>query len=228
MSAAFVVVSGTDTGVGKTFVSTALSRAWVREGRRVVAVKPLETGCGEEISEAEDGVALARATGQSEPRAAIVRLRDPLTPALAAERQGVALDIEGLVERVKAFGRSADVVLVEGAGGIASPLSWDRDITHVARDLDARILIVAADRLGTLSHVKTAIQYLFDGGQSLAGTILSTPTVDSSTGTNAASLEKALTHYGDIGKRMVTVPHGATDLDRAMVSAIDRWVFETT
>ena len=62
-----VVVTGTDIGVGKTCTGCALARALRQAGRRVVAIKPLETGCEQSPRESEDGVALARASGQTEP-----------------------------------------------------------------------------------------------------------------------------------------------------------------
>jgi len=81
-----LVITGTDTGVGKTWVGRVLSHALVAAGRRVVAVKPVETGCGNPGSHLEDGALLAAATGQAEPRAALHRFAAPVAPALAAER----------------------------------------------------------------------------------------------------------------------------------------------
>src|SRR5262249_36536399 len=149
----FVVVSGTDTGVGKTFVSVALARAFVAAGRRTVAIKPLESGCSDDSCAGEDGAVLAAATGQAAPPQALVRLRAPLTPALAAEREGVEVNVARLVAEIRALAASADVALVEGAGGVLSPLSWTGDITDIAKDLDARVLLVASDRLGTIHQV---------------------------------------------------------------------------
>src|SRR5687768_15575546 len=104
----FLVVTGTDTGVGKTLVTAGLALALTRAGRRVVAIKPLESGCGDS-PELEDGATLARATGQARPRQALVRLGAPLAPALAAEREGVALDVDSLALRVRALTEGADV-----------------------------------------------------------------------------------------------------------------------
>ena len=69
-----LLITGTDTGVGKTWVGRALGHALVAAGRRVVAIKPVETGCSDATALLEDGALLAAATGQAEPRAALYRL----------------------------------------------------------------------------------------------------------------------------------------------------------
>ncbi len=195
MSALFVVVTGTDTGVGKTRVGTALARAATDLGARVRAVKPIESGCGATPSPLEDGVALARATGQAEPRAALCRLAASLAPPLAAEMQRGRLSFEALLHQTRALGEGVDLVLVEGAGGLLSPLTWEHTVIDLARGLGARALLVAADRLGTLSHVRVCLRVLMAEGVPLAGVVLSEiaardPARDASAGTNLASLAR--------------------------------------
>src|SRR5688572_32578214 len=87
-------VTGTDTGVGKTFVGAALLRHWADAGRRVVGIKPVETGCSGAISPHEDGAILALATRQASPRAALTRLTKPVAPPLAAEAEGTVLSLD--------------------------------------------------------------------------------------------------------------------------------------
>ena len=145
----FLLVTGTNTGVGKTWLACALAKDLSRE-KRVVAIKPIETGGG------DDGEMLAMATGQASPKKALVTLKEPLTPALAADREGVKLDFDDLVARVRDAAKDADVVIVEGAGGLLSPLTWDSDATTLARALDAKVILVATDALGTISAVHTA------------------------------------------------------------------------
>ena len=101
----YVIVTATDTGVGKTFVTEALARLWSRD-RRVVAIKPFESGIAE--GSGGDGERLARATGQVAPTRALVRLRAPLTPALAADREGVTIDFDRIASDIRALaGRSS-------------------------------------------------------------------------------------------------------------------------
>jgi dethiobiotin synthetase len=223
----FLVVAGTDTGVGKTFVTVALAHALQRRGARVVAVKPVESGCGEGPRDHEDGALLALATGQAEPCEALVRLRTPVTPALAADMEGVVVDVPALATRIRQLGDAADVVLVEGAGGLLSPLAWDRDLTHLARDLDdARVLLVGSDRLGVLHHVHATVQVLCDTWLQPLGVVLSAPGVpDASTGTNAASLRRQLAAYRNLDGRIVTVPR-TTDAGIAAdaLAAVAGWL----
>ena len=155
-----LLIVGTDTGVGKTWTGCALARALRRSGRRVVAVKPLETGCPGPPAEPEDGALLARATGQAEPLHALLRFRDPVAPPEAADREGRQIDFEELVRRVREYAARADISLVEGAGGLLSPLTWERSAVDLARALEACVLLVAADRLGTISHTLIALKLL--------------------------------------------------------------------
>jgi dethiobiotin synthetase len=183
-------------------------------------VKPIESGCGEGSREGEDGALLATATGQREPCHALVRLREPIAPALAAEHEGVSLDVDALSSRIRAMGTGFDVVLVEGAGGLLSPLSWTRDVTHIARTLEARVLLVSSDRLGVLHHVRASVKVLLDGWLLPAGIVLSAPAEpDASTGTNAMALARVLESYGEVAGRIASVPRA--DSARAEAAIVD-------
>lgn len=186
-----IVITGTDTSVGKTFTGIGLATALRRRGRRVVAVKPLESGCGDVASATEDGVALARATGQLEPTQALLRFRDPVAPPEAADREGRSIDFDALLERVVRHSVGAEIALVEGAGGLLSPLTWDKNVLDVARHLRASVLLIAADRLGTINHTLMALEIVKAAELPLLGVILNPPGVaDASTGSNAAAIER--------------------------------------
>lgn len=193
-----IVVTGTDTGVGKTFVTAALVRVLVARGLGVIAVKPIETGCEVEPSEHEDGVALARATGQLAPGRALITMRAPVTPALAAEREGRRIDLDVIGATTRAFGSDADVLLVEGAGGLLSPLTWRRDIVHLARLLvddpgELRWIVVAQDKLGTLHVTRATLHVLSDRGVVPAALVVSEPAEpDASTGSNVDALVRTM------------------------------------
>ena len=186
-----LLITGTDTGVGKTWVARALSHALVAAGRRVIAVKPVETGCDPAGSHLEDGALLAAATGQEEPRAALFRFAAPVAPALAAEREGQDIDLDALVLQIEGLSQGADVLLVEGAGGLLSPITWEWTVVDLARSLGAAALVVAADRLGTINHTQLTLSALELAGIDLAGVVFTAPeTPDESTGTNAAAVER--------------------------------------
>lgn len=221
----FIVVVGTDTGVGKTLVSTGLALALAQAGRSVVACKPIESGCEVTVSDTEDGVRLAQATGQAQPTHALVRLRDPITPALAAERDGVAIDVRSLARSIEALAGEAQAVLVEGAGGVLSPLAWHegavQDITHLAAALGGVVLLVASDRLGTLHHVLAAQRVLEQAKLPVMGLVLSAPAIaDASTGTNLAMLRRLLPNL-----RSVALPRVKDPLEAApLLAAAAAWI----
>jgi len=218
----FVVVTGTDTNVGKTFVARALARALLHAGQRVIAIKPFESGATGTDS---DAALLAEATGQPTPRAALVSLRDPLAPAMAAEREGVALDLDAIRARIVELSTDADIVLVEGAGGVLSPLTWTADITTLAHDLDAAVVLVASDRLGTLSATHCAVQVLLDSWLLPAAIVLSAPAQpDLSTGLNADALRRRLAPYGPCAERIVCVSRGEVETASRELAPIVSWL----
>ena len=190
-TASVVVITGTDTGVGKTWLGCALSRELVRSGRRVVAIKPLETGCPRAPSTEEDGVRLARATGQSAPAHALMRFHDPVAPPEAADREGRDIDYAELLSLVRTYSEGHDVTLVEGAGGLMSPLTWKHNALDLARDLGANVILVAPDKLGTVNHSVMSLKLLALSGLDLAGLVLVAPAQpDASTGSNAAAIAR--------------------------------------
>jgi hypothetical protein len=99
-----LLITGTDRGVGKTWVGRALGRTLAAAGRRVVAIKPVETGT-------DDGALLAAATGQAEPLAALHRLEAAVDPALAADRAGACDGVARGRKRVCGGGHGAGQAL---------------------------------------------------------------------------------------------------------------------
>jgi dethiobiotin synthetase len=192
MSTPALIISGTDTGVGKTVVAAALARALRGRGCDVVAIKPIESGCaGEHAKDDEDGVRLAEATGQTDPKEALVRLAKPVAPPLAADEAGVTLHFDAIVGRIRAVAGNHELALVEGAGGLLSPLTWDHTAVDLSIALSAPIILVASDSLGTLSQTRLAWEHCRHSGRSVAAVVLSAPAVaDESTGTNGALLSR--------------------------------------
>lgn len=197
------LIVGTDTDVGKTWVTCALARALRALGQQVVAVKPIETGCQEEPGPDEDGVRLAEATGQTGPRRALIRLPGFFAPAIAADHAGVEVDYDDLVARIRSLGAPELLLLVEGVGGLLSPLTWSDNHLDLAHSLDARVLVVSADRLGTISHTLLALRVLHAEKVPVLGVVLNqVGTPDESTRTNAGALVRLAEQTP-----IVTVPH---------------------
>jgi dethiobiotin synthetase len=149
----------------------------------------VETGCGVSPSENEDGVLLARATGQSEPRQALLRFRDPVAPPEAADREGRIIHFPDLVRQIRTHTADADISLVEGAGGLLSPITWEQNTMDLALAIEARVLLVAKDNLGTINHTLLALKALASNRLDPLGIVLLEPRQpDASTGTNAAAI----------------------------------------
>jgi dethiobiotin synthetase len=151
-------VTGTDTGVGKTLVSCALSAALARRGMRICAMKPIETGVtpGDPL---RDGARLALAANDARPLAmtAPITFPHPSAPIVAARRAGSFIDLQLLDASVHEASIDHDVLLVEGAGGLLVPIT-----EHLAFDaLFARwsldLVVVAANRLGVINHVRLTL-----------------------------------------------------------------------
>ena len=150
-----VVVTGTDTGVGKTWVSCALIRALKQHDVTVRAIKPIETGCQD--AHEEDGVALARAAGQKSPTKALRRFAAPLAPPAAATLERHHIHFPGLIDELRGYIATADVILIEGAGGLLSPLTWSHTIVDLAKALDAQVVVVSDNRLGILNQLRLTL-----------------------------------------------------------------------
>ena len=186
-----VLITGTDIGVGKTWVGCALARALRDAGKSVVAIKPVETGRSGPPSDWEDGVRLAKATGQEQPTQAILRLAMPGAPILSGEGVESAIDFDALLLKIERYIDGAEFGLVEGTGGLLTPVTWEWNITDLARDLGACALVVAEDRLGTINHTLLTLSALELAGIPCAGVVLTTPeTTDRSTGANAGSIAR--------------------------------------
>lgn len=187
----FLIVTGIDTGVGKTWVASALSRALQRHSLNVVAVKAVETGCSSGDHDHGDGSLLAAATGQESPRRALECFRESLAPALAAEREGRPLDFDDVLLKLEKLGESADQVVIEGTGGLLTPLAWDWCLVDVAQALEARAVVVANDRHGVVSQTLLTLGALELASVPVVAVVLTPPEVpDATTGTNAQTIQK--------------------------------------
>jgi dethiobiotin synthetase len=157
-------VTGTDTEVGKTRVACGLARGFLELGYKTIGLKPVETGCAVRPGLDEDGVLLAQATGQPRPRCAISRFRAPVAPPAAAELEDAELNFDTLVAETKAHLPPGVIGVVEGAGGLLSPVTWERTNLDLIQALGADVIVVAADKLGTLNHTLMTVRILQNAG----------------------------------------------------------------
>jgi dethiobiotin synthetase len=154
-----MVVTGTDTGVGKTIVTAALAAAATAAGLRVAVVKPAQTG---DDSDAGTIARLANPTAAT----TLASFPDPLAPLAAARVAGLEpLDLFALTDAVKEVGGEHDLTLVEGAGGVLVPMglrpggkAWT--IADMCIALSAPAVVVSRAGLGTLNHTALTLEAL--------------------------------------------------------------------
>jgi dethiobiotin synthetase len=169
-------VTGTDTGAGKTFVTAALARRARQLGKKVFAFKPIETGCdrigGRLVGPDQEIVSEAAGGWQTGPLRGLYQLVHPLAPLVAAQVVGTRIDIHQIVHTTNSV-PDVDVLLVEGAGGWRVPITEDEDMSHLARRLEAQVVIVARAGLGTINHSLLTVEAVERDGLEIAGVVLS-------------------------------------------------------
>ncbi|QDV21152.1 ATP-dependent dethiobiotin synthetase BioD 1 [Gimesia panareensis] len=174
----FMVV-GTDTDVGKTFVSAAIARQLTAEGVRTGVYKPACSGSVVDEATGQpcwnDVELLRQAIGATElptERICPQTFHAPLAPPVAAEKEGRQIDETLLLEGVRWWESQAEFLIVEGVGGVLCPLSAEQLIVDFAEKLKYPLLIVARAGLGTINHSLLTIEVLQQRGLTIAGLIL--------------------------------------------------------
>lgn len=201
-----VAVIGTGTGVGKTHVSCALTRALTARGLATAGRKPIESGV---VDIPSTDAAMLAGSGSIPPASPPpYTFRDPVSPHLAARREGLAIEVEVAVRWSRDSSPGADLVVVETAGALLSPLGPHLTNLDLALTLapDAFVL-VAPDRLGVLHEVGCARRILPAAVWARTLVVLSEPAErDASSGTNADELR-----WLGWADDAVTWPRGARD-----------------
>jgi len=171
-------ITGTDTGVGKTCVGALIARSLVSSGRRVGVYKPAASGCRREGKTlvSDDAVALWNAAGRPGDMEHVCpqRFAAPLAPHLAAREEGRQLDAGLLGRGIEYWRGRAEIILVEGAGGLMSPLGEDGYVADLAAEFGFPLLVVSRNVLGTINQtLQTLIAAAtFRQGLPVAGVVL--------------------------------------------------------
>jgi len=169
-------VTGTDTGVGKTYVSTGIAAALKCRGMDVGVMKPAETGCRLRSGRLmpRDALQLMKSARVKDPLSLVnpYRLRKPLAPSVAAERESKKIDPEKILKAFNVLRERHDFMIVEGAGGIMVPLSGRYTYLDLARSMGLPVLIVARPGLGTINHTLLTIAALKGRKIPIAGIVI--------------------------------------------------------
>jgi dethiobiotin synthetase len=180
-----ILIIGTDIGVGETSVASSLARALEQAGKGVTAIK-LHTLLG---------------------------LAEPLACPVVGERSGEEIDFDGLVLKIERYADQAEYAIIQGAGGLLTPVTWEWNMADVARALGAVALVVGVDRLGTINHTLLTLSALELAGLPCLGMVLTSPElVDTSTGKNAG----AIARLSGVD-RVITLPFGNDEQSAAML-----------
>ena len=162
-------VTGTGTGVGKTIVSAALLASMKAAGESVRAYKPIVTGLAEPQGKwPHDHEVLALASGMAAEEVAPVRFDPPVSPHLAAAMFGGHIEPASLI----AGARAADILVVEGVGGLLVPLTDDFSVRDLAVELGLPLVIASSPELGTINHTLLTIEAARTVGLEVAAVVL--------------------------------------------------------
>lgn len=166
-------VTGTDTGVGKTTVTVRLMQQLVAQGITVIGMKPVASGCEwlDGRWQNEDVRQLTAASNVKAPPELInpYCFEPAIAPHIAAAQAGVAIDLNIILEAYKQLTTLADVVIVEGAGGLLVPLSSSQTMADLILALNIPALMVVGMRLGCINHALLTAQVLKQRGIDFCG-----------------------------------------------------------
>lgn len=171
-------VVGTDTEVGKTYVTALIAKQLHEAGKRVGVYKPVASDCyddGDQVI-SEDALTLWHAAGQpgSVHDVCPQRFRAPLAPHLAARAEGKELDLQLMRTGLEKWATGYDIVLIEGVGGLMSPVGDTEYVADLAYEFGFPLLVVAPNMLGVINQtLQTLITAAaFEDGLNVAGLVL--------------------------------------------------------
>jgi dethiobiotin synthetase len=149
-------ITGTDTGVGKTYIACKVIKHYISLGYKVVGMKPIAAGCdlvdGEWVN--DDVLKLEAASNVSAPRELInpYSFEEAIAPHIAAELAGTTIEIKVIKSAYEKLRKMADIVVIEGAGGFLVPIDEKNTLADLIFELNAPILIVTSVKVGCISH----------------------------------------------------------------------------
>jgi dethiobiotin synthetase len=183
-------IAGTDTGVGKTVITGGLAGFYRQLGMRVGVMKPIESGCKrlKDGLHPQDAFFLKKMSSSPDALDQIVpyRLELPLTPSVAAEMEGIEIDLKEVARIYQQLECNYDLMLVEGAGGLLAPLYKRSTSVDLVRLLGLPMIVVARNTLGTINHTLLTVEHARQRGLTLLGIIINNcdPDPDVSSETN--------------------------------------------
>ena len=203
--------TGTDTGLGKTWVTSIAARHLAAQSVAVGVYKP--TASGIEDGRWADVVTLGEAVGGGFPDERICpqRFTAPLAPPEAARQENREVDAALLRTGIEWWEQRVEVLLVEGVGGLLCPLTDTETVADLAADLAWPLVIVARDKLGTINHTLLTIDAARSRDLQIAGVVLNQLDPSDALANSLESHIRAIEHYGNVDV-LGHVVHGDRDL----------------
>ena len=171
-------VTGTDTEIGKTLVSSALLYSFVQAGLRVAAMKPVAAGVtlhnGVRVNEDIELLRAQANVALPENEMTPYLWDEPIAPHIAAQKNGVVMHVDVIQQAYKVAAQRADTIIVEGVGGFCVPLSSEANMADVAVALGLPVVMVVGLRLGCISHALLTVEAIRSRGLTLAGWVANT------------------------------------------------------
>jgi len=201
-------ITGTDTGVGKTWFTCWLVRAWRARGHDAIGLKPIAAGGREDAEQLRMAGGGTVTLDEINP----IHLRKPAAPLIAARAENRTLDFASLnAAIVKTVARFSHVA-IEGVGGWRVPLAPDYDVRDWARELGLPVIVIARAGLGTLNHTLLTVESIRDAGVTCAGVVLNFGAPEL-----VEKSDVALRTNGELLKNLLGLP--VFELDRAAEAA---------
>lgn len=171
-------ITGTDTEIGKTFITSALLRAFSLQGSSTLGMKPIASGADEieGVLHNEDVDSLVAASSVKAPQGVVAPylMRTPAAPHIVAQVENVKMDVQHIQRCYQQAQALADVVLVEGVGGFCVPLDDETSTVDLAQRLGLPVILVVGMRLGCINHALLTAQAINASGLRLAGWVANT------------------------------------------------------
>jgi dethiobiotin synthetase len=154
-------ITGTDTGVGKTYFSYLLAKYFKEKGFNVGYYKPAETGCQPDC---EDAKKLSEITGQNIDEIVLYKFKNPVAPLVAEREEKIKIDIQKIKKHLTYLKEKYDVLIVEGAGGIMVPITEKDNSIYTyldfVKETNLPVIIVGRANLGTINHTVLTVNAL--------------------------------------------------------------------
>jgi len=171
-------ITGTDTGVGKSWCSAGLMVTLQQQGRTVAGMKPVASGCAKtaEGLRNDDAVLLQAQASIGLPYETInpFVFEPAIAPHIAAQYEGKPIDIVTIVEHFREINKQVDEVIVEGVGGWQVPLNENETLADLAKTLGLPVIMVVGLHLGCINHALLTAEAIRNGGCEMAGWIANT------------------------------------------------------